>query len=155
MQPTPILSTLIYPRRGDKVLLMQRRKPPNLGLWVAPGGKLEWNESPAECARRELLEETGLHAERLTLRGHITEWSPRADWQWMMWLYIAEGLSGDLVGDEREGDVRWWSLTDALTLPMPEADQVFMPRILKEDAPFYEARMVYDADLALVDVVEA
>ena len=57
---TPILTTLIYCLREEKTLLMERRKEPNLGLWVAPGGKIELGESPYECARRELYEETGL-----------------------------------------------------------------------------------------------
>ncbi|MCD4739136.1 MAG: NUDIX domain-containing protein, partial [Anaerolineae bacterium] len=46
-------SVLIYLRRGDELLLMHRHKEPNLGLWVAPGGKVELDESPHETARRE------------------------------------------------------------------------------------------------------
>ncbi len=50
---TPILTTLIYCLREEQTLLLERRKEPNLGLWVAPGGKIELGESPHECARRE------------------------------------------------------------------------------------------------------
>ena len=59
-----ILGALVYViREGDagaEVLMMERRKQPNLGLWVAPGGKVERDESPHEAALRELREETGL-----------------------------------------------------------------------------------------------
>ncbi|MGF1503541.1 MAG: NUDIX domain-containing protein [Anaerolineae bacterium] len=142
-----ILTTLVYTLRGDQVLLMKRRKQPNLGLWVAPGGKIEENESPVECAARELSEETGLTAGRLALRGIITEWSPRTDWRWLMFVYTAHGLSGSLVPDEREGEIRWWPLAEVPSLPMPEADQVFVPHVLNPDGGLYQARFVYDSNL--------
>ena len=50
----PILTTLIYCLRDGQVLLMERRKEPNLGLWVGLGGKIKVGESPYECAQREL-----------------------------------------------------------------------------------------------------
>ena len=45
-----------------RALLLRRRKPPT-GLWENPGGMLERGEDFAACARRELLEETGVAAE--------------------------------------------------------------------------------------------
>lgn len=153
MRPTPILTTLVFALRDDHILLMQRRKQPNLGLWVAPGGKLEHNEAPFECAARELQEETGLRADVLIYRGVVTEWSPRPDWQWMMFLYLAPEPLGLVGSDEREGALRWWPV-DALPLDaMPEADRVFVPPMLDLTKGPYEARMVYDEALRLVQVV--
>lgn len=40
------------------VLLLERRKP--LGLWQSVTGSLEWGETAAHAAQRELYEETGL-----------------------------------------------------------------------------------------------
>src|SRR5688500_11928832 len=45
-------------RRGDAVLLGRRDKEPNRGLWVLPGGGVEFGESFATTLVRELLEET-------------------------------------------------------------------------------------------------
>ncbi|MCP4169065.1 MAG: hypothetical protein GY759_24680 [Chloroflexi bacterium] len=39
-----ILATLIYAIRDDKVLMLYRHKEPNLGQWIAPGGKIDANE---------------------------------------------------------------------------------------------------------------
>ena len=59
------LGVLVYAVRGNEVLLMHRHKEPNLGLWIAPGGKVELDESPYETAHREMLEETGLVVDTL------------------------------------------------------------------------------------------
>lgn len=150
----PILATLVYCLKDDHVLLMYRNKEPNYGLWVAPGGKVEAGESPYECAIRELREETGLRTQALRYRGMITEVSPRADWQWMLFLYAATVVEGRLDADEREGTLRWWLLDEAAEAPMPEADTVFFPRIVDLTAPLYHAKYVYDGDLNVVDIVE-
>jgi dihydroneopterin triphosphate diphosphatase len=43
---------------GGEFLLMERRKPP--GFWQSVTGSLEWGETADACARRELIEETGI-----------------------------------------------------------------------------------------------
>jgi len=42
------------------LLLVRRAKEPSKGLWSFPGGSLELGETMAECAMREVLEETGI-----------------------------------------------------------------------------------------------
>jgi 8-oxo-dGTP diphosphatase len=46
---------------AGRLLLGRRGKEPNYGAWVIPGGGIEGGESWCAAARRELLEETGLH----------------------------------------------------------------------------------------------
>lgn len=55
---------------GRIVLVRQYRHAAGTVLWEVPAGKLEPGETPFDCARRELEEETGLAAERWTARGH-------------------------------------------------------------------------------------
>ncbi len=47
------------------VILVQRGKDPNRGAWGLPGGHVEWGETIAHAAVRELLEETGVTAHAL------------------------------------------------------------------------------------------
>ncbi len=48
--------------RGREVLLVQRRKQPDAGLWGYPGGHIEPGETEGQAAVRELREETGVEA---------------------------------------------------------------------------------------------
>lgn len=65
----PVLAVGVVLLDGDRVLLIQRGRPPNAGKWTVPGGGVETGESMREAALRELEEETGL---RCTL-GPIVE----------------------------------------------------------------------------------
>lgn len=145
-----ILTTLIYAIRDGQVLMLHRHKEPNLGLWVAPGGKLHDDESPRECAIRELREETGLEAINPTLRAIITEISDRKDWQWLMFVYCTEVAGGEASGDDREGQLRWFPIDGIADLPIPEADAIFYPYILNPDGPALELKFVYNQELRLI-----
>lgn len=59
----PIVGCLAVVRRDGRALLAQRSLPPGVGKWGFPGGAQELGETVFECARRELLEETGVVAE--------------------------------------------------------------------------------------------
>lgn len=52
--------TICFIRQGDKLLLINRVKAPNMGLWNGVGGKLEPGETLLRGIAREIHEETGL-----------------------------------------------------------------------------------------------
>jgi 8-oxo-dGTP diphosphatase len=58
----PVVGCLAVVKRGERVLLVQRAKPPGIGKWGFPGGHLEMGEAIKDCAVRELREETGIEA---------------------------------------------------------------------------------------------
>jgi 8-oxo-dGTP diphosphatase len=150
----PMLYTQVHCVDNNRVLLMKRNKEPNLGLWVAPGGKIEADESPYECAARELLEETGLQAYTMHLRGIVSVVMPALTQPSMQFLYVVTRFSGELVADEREGSLRWWLVEEALQIPKPEPISVYLSRILDLSTPFYQAKYVFDADWTLTEVIE-
>ncbi len=69
--------------QDKKVLLVtQFRKPMEKDLIEIPAGKLEKNEIPLECAKRELLEETGHEAK---------------NWRELFTIYTSPGFSNEKV----------------------------------------------------------
>lgn len=45
---------------NGQILLGKRKSEHGNGTWAPPGGKLEFGETPQQCASRELFEETGI-----------------------------------------------------------------------------------------------
>ncbi len=148
------LATLVYAIRGDEVLLHRRVKAPNLGLWVAPGGKLEDGESPSECAVREMGEEAGLAIEDPMLRGIMTEVSPRADYQWLTFIFAATRFSGELAPAAGIGELRWVRIPDVFGLDIPPTDRIFFGRVVRLADPPFLLKFSYDADLRITRMDE-
>lgn len=64
-RPVPCVGVVCL--RGGEVLLIRRGKPPGLGSWSIPGGRMEVGETARAAALRELGEETGVSAEIFAL----------------------------------------------------------------------------------------
>jgi 8-oxo-dGTP diphosphatase len=59
----PKTAAISFITHEDRLLLVQRRYEPGAGKWGLPGGFVENGEHPAQTARREAAEETGLEIE--------------------------------------------------------------------------------------------
>lgn len=57
-QPIIAVGAVVF--RDSRVLLVERKRPPNQGQWAIPGGKVRLGESLTAAAEREILEETGI-----------------------------------------------------------------------------------------------
>ena len=88
--------------RGEVICVRQYRYPHAKTLLEIPAGKLERGEDDHEAAaRRELREETGALAGRMTFLGEY--YSSPAILDEVIYLYLAEELTfGDMAPDEDE-----------------------------------------------------
>ncbi len=80
--------------RDHQILLITHREhATGRTYWVIPGGGLEPGETPEECVRREMQEETGLEVrvERLLFEENTMV----GDLPWCTLTYLCEYLSGD------------------------------------------------------------
>lgn len=105
---TTYLRTLCFIRYGDRVLLLQRRHPPNQGLYNAPGGKIERDEDPYEACLREVHEETGFHLRKIRLRALLTVINRTTGAQWLLFVFVGDRPAEDpdpIATDE--GALRW------------------------------------------------
>ena len=151
---TSFLFTQVHCVTQNHVLLMHRNKNPNKGLWVAPGGKIELDESPFEGAVRELHEETGLTASKLVFRGIVTLIIPTFPQPLYHFLYTVTEFSGELIADRREGSLAWQPIDSIDQLPLPQANQHFLPHVLAKTNIFYQAKYIYNNDEQLIKIIE-
>jgi len=73
---------LAMPDDNNLILIKQFRHPINKVIYELPAGKLNLNEDPLECAKRELKEETGFEAKH---------------WEKIISFYTSPGYSSEVL----------------------------------------------------------
>jgi ADP-ribose pyrophosphatase YjhB (NUDIX family) len=145
----------VYIIEEDKALLLFH---PKLKKWLPPGGHLEPNELPPECAKREALEETGLIIELiknehiwidrwnatsferpwLCLLENIPPHGSQPAHQHVDFIYLGRPIGGFISQDQYvQHAIRWFTLKEILLLE-PDRDifvetQHTLQKILKLD----------------------
>ena len=82
--------TLCFVKKDNQILMINRNKPPFMGMWNALGGHLEDNETPKECAIREIYEESNVKVDNAELIS-ISTWNYDDD---EIYVYVSS-LSDD------------------------------------------------------------
>ena len=148
-------TTLCYIEKDGKYLMIHRVKKVldmNKDKWIGVGGKFEETETPFDCVRREIREETGLIAEKLNYRGLVTFVSNEFGTEYMH-LFHTDGFSGELLADCPEGNLEWVDKNDIINLPLWEGDKIFLD-LLTKDVPFFSLKLVYEGDKLVSHVLE-
>ncbi|RPE71217.1 ADP-ribose pyrophosphatase YjhB (NUDIX family) [Pacificibacter maritimus] len=129
---SPKLGALAVVIRDDHALLVQRKNPPDAGTWGYAGGHVEFGESFAEAAVRELHEETGVIAKPVQLidtaefihrddhgdgQGNVTH-------HFVLGAVLCEYVSGEPVADDDALDAAWVPLKDIYAKRLPMSDKV-------------------------------
>ena len=139
----PELTTMCYIEKDGEYLMLHRTKKqndPNHDLWLGIGGHFENGETPGECIKREVKEETGLTLIEPELRGMVT--FSDGDWHEYMFLYTARKFEGELT-ECNEGELLWVRKETVMNdLPIWEGDRIFL-KLMQSDAPFFSLKLEY------------
>jgi 8-oxo-dGTP diphosphatase len=102
--------------RRDQVLLVRRGKEPGLGQWSIPGGVVRTGETLKEALVREVLEETHLEVEVMTLvkvlERIFRDADDRVAYHYVLVDFLCQCRGGELKADSDAQDARFVSLRD-------------------------------------------
>ena len=122
----PIVAVGVLLLDGDRVLLVQRGRPPQVGRWTVPGGGVELGERLEEAALRELAEETGLGCTLgpvvEVLDRVLRDGDGRVEYHYVILDFLGAAPTGTLRAASDCADARWapiaeldaWDTTDGL-----------------------------------------
>jgi ADP-ribose pyrophosphatase YjhB (NUDIX family) len=99
----PIPGVAAVTVRGSEVLLAERGKPPSLGKWGIPGGAVEIGETREEVRHHYILFE-----------------------------YLCEYVSGEVLPGTDAPDARWVSIDDLGSVNIMPYTRRFIERVLTE-----------------------
>lgn len=154
---TLINTTLCYIQKDDCYLMIHRVKKVNdynKDKWIGIGGKFENGESPFDCVRREVLEETGLilNEEKLEYRGIVTfvcknSQAPDGLFTEFMHLFWCDDFDGTLIDSDdcNEGVLEWVPKSAMNDLPHWKGDEIFLD-LIERRVPFFSLKLNYDEE---------
>lgn len=117
MSPLVGVGVLIF--REGKILLGCRKGSHGAGDWSAPGGHLEYAETPENCASRETLEETGIDTGELIAGPYVSTVFSTLGKHYITLFMLSHRSSGQPALMEPEKCAGWhWFSPDALPEPL-------------------------------------
>ena len=133
-KPQPASSAIV--ERDGRYLLVLRSKPPSDAMYAFPGGRGEEGETPAETALRELLEETGIRAEKPLLFATYDlpgrEDGPGSPSFFLSVFKVKADPSTVAVASDDAASVGWYTAEEIARLPAPDSVRECIARLEAE-----------------------
>jgi 8-oxo-dGTP diphosphatase len=105
----PVLASCAVIRRGRRVLLARRARPPYAGLWDLPGGFIEAGETPEAALGRELREELGARPRRARLVAFEPDHYGPGGFPTLTAVYLVTLGPGALRCGDDVSEARWFA----------------------------------------------
>ena len=107
-----------FVKKDGKYLMLHRgaHKKVMPNVWMAPGGKREFNEGVFDCARREIKEEASLDIKNLHILSTGNAYLKDLDEEIFFHLIGADYAGGELSENPEDGKLEWLTLEEILKL---------------------------------------
>jgi 8-oxo-dGTP diphosphatase len=140
--------TLCYVFDGERILMIDKKRglrPETLGedekFLNGPGGKIEKNETPHECAIRETVEETGIRPEKLVKVGEMAYYRD-GNSERFIHIFRASDYSGSIHEGSEEAEPLWLDVAELDYGKMWPSDGYWMPELVERNR--FRTRVVYE-----------
>lgn len=133
-RPAVTADCIVITREAEpKVLLIQRGREPYKDYWAFPGGFMEMDETTAQCAVRELQEETGLTVTAIHQIGAYSkvDRDPRGRTVTVAYLALVD-TPAVVSGHDDAAKAEWFPLSELPPLAFDHAD------ILRDAIPVFK-----------------
>ena len=116
----PVLAAIIVNNQNQVLIARRKQQLRNGGKWEFPGGKLQHNESPEECLKREIKEEMGVDIS-VVRPFHLVNYPSKQDLSILLIGYICKLEGGDFhLKDHSEAC--WVNITNLSSFNLSEPD---------------------------------
>jgi len=133
----------IIDESNNKVLLLDRAREPMKGMLTGVGGKTNVDEDIFSSCIREIKEETGLVANKLSLKGVLKTLLAGGDSSWILFVYTCSDYSGEVV-DCPEGILMWSDITGISDLKLIGFIKEIIPFVFSDET-FFEGTITHDS----------
>ena len=103
-------------KRQERILMIERGRPPDQGRRTVPGGHKRLGESLEDACRREIREESGLELGVLKSLGFMEVQVAGETRDFISFYFLAESFSGSCRSGP-EGQLAWMTRAEALAHP--------------------------------------
>ncbi len=125
--------------RDGAVLLVKRGRPPRIGEWAIPGGKVQPGESLRAAVEREVREETSIHI-HATEQVYLLEYlehdaAGKLTFHYVVLDYRADYIAGEpRAGDDAE-EAAWVPFTRLPELTMTDSTREALHTLFPREFP--------------------
>ena len=146
-------ATLLFviEEENKRILLIEKKRGLGAGKVNGPGGRLEPNEKPIDCALREIEEELGVRALSAVEHGELS-FQFVDGYGLHCHVFRASGCDGEPV--ETDEAVPLWAPLDAIPFDRMWADdRLWLPMLIAGER--FEGRFIFEGDAMLDHVLRA
>lgn len=113
-----LVSLECFVQKDGKYLMLHRNADKRImpNVWMAPGGKREFNEGLFVAARREIMEETGLTIKNLRIKAVGNAYLKDLNQEVFFHFVFADYESGELHQNPEDGELKWLTPEEIMKL---------------------------------------